>query len=106
MRIPKGIQVGNEWLEHAGRDTNFATERLVHGPLTALMLLDTTAFHYPEVKPKAFEYRALNPLVVNKGITIHGAWDRASAGDSSRKALLVWAVDDENVVGMSGRITV
>ncbi|KIP09564.1 hypothetical protein PHLGIDRAFT_28924 [Phlebiopsis gigantea 11061_1 CR5-6] len=79
------------------------SERLVHGPLTALMLLDATIFHNPEVKPKTFEYRALNPLVVNKGITIHGAWDRASADG---KALLVWAVDDEDVVGMSGRISV
>ena len=82
------------------------TERLVHGPLTALMLLDTTVFHYPELKLKTFEYRALNPLVVNKTVTIHGAWEKTAAGDSTDKALLVWAVDDQDVVGMSGRITV
>lgn len=78
------------------------SERLVHGPLTALLLLDTAVFYNPDISLKSFEYRALNPLVVNKEVTIHGAWDN-SAGE---KALLVWAVDEDDVVGMSGRITV
>ena len=81
-------------------------ERLVHGPLTALMLLDTAVHHHPELKLKTFEYRALNPLVVNKAITVHGAWEKTVTADSSEKALLVWAIDDQDVVGMSGRITV
>lgn len=77
-------------------------ERLVHGPLTALLLLDTTIFHIPDIKLKSFEYRAINPMVINKEVTIHGAWDTSG----EEKALLVWAVDEDDVVGMSGRITV
>lgn len=80
-------------------------ERLVHGPLTALMLLDATIYHHPELKLKTFEYRALNPLVVNRAVTIHGAWEKDSE-PLNDKALLVWAIDDQDVVGMSGRIVV
>ena len=79
-------------------------ERLVHGPLTSLMLLETAVFTHPDLKLKSFEYRALNPLVVNQPVTIHGAWEKASE-DKSEKALLVWAVGENDVVGMSGRIT-
>lgn len=77
-------------------------ERLVHGPLTALLLLDTTVFHYPDLHLKSFEYRALNPMVVNKEVTIHGAWETST----QEKALTVWAIDEDNVVGMRGRIVV
>ncbi|GJE86915.1 hypothetical protein PsYK624_029980 [Phanerochaete sordida] len=77
-------------------------ERLVHGPLTALMLLDTAVFHDPDIKIKSFEYRALNPLVVNKEVTIYGARDIGT----EEKAIRVWAVDEDNIVGMSGRIVV
>lgn len=75
------------------------SERLVHGPLTALMLLDTTAYFHPLLQFKSFEYRALNPLVVNRTVTIRGAWE-------NDKTVLVWAVDPDDVVVMSGRITV
>jgi hydroxyacyl-ACP dehydratase HTD2-like protein with hotdog domain len=68
------------------------------------MLLETALFHHPGAKLKTFEYRALNPLVVNQPITIHGAWEKAS-DSSAKKALLVWAVAEGDVVGMSGRIT-
>ena len=63
------------------------------------MLLDTTAYFHPLLQFKSFEYRALNPLVVNRTVTIRGAWE-------NDKTVLVWAVDPDDVVVMSGRITV
>ncbi|GLB34915.1 putative 3-hydroxyacyl-[acyl-carrier-protein] dehydratase activity [Lyophyllum shimeji] len=50
-------------------------ERLVHGPLTALMLLETAVFHNPGLQLKSFEYRARNPIIVNRASTIHGVWN-------------------------------
>ncbi|KAI0273767.1 hypothetical protein BC834DRAFT_228405 [Gloeopeniophorella convolvens] len=70
-------------------------ERLVHGPLTALMLLETLAYHHPEAQMKSFEYRALNPVVVNRRLTFHGAWNGSSE-------IALWVVDEAGVVGMKG----
>ncbi|OBZ75496.1 Mesaconyl-C(4)-CoA hydratase [Grifola frondosa] len=69
-------------------------ERLVHAPLTALMMLETAMFHIPEAAPKAFEYRAMNPIVVNSLIRLCGARE----GQSSVR---VWAEDENKVVGMT-----
>ncbi|EFI28367.1 hypothetical protein CC1G_13901 [Coprinopsis cinerea okayama7 len=73
-------------------------ERLVHGPLTATMLLETVNFHNPLVHLKEFEYRATNPMYVNRVLTINGTW----IGPSKAK---VWCVDDEGAVGMVGLVT-
>ncbi|KAH6918535.1 hypothetical protein BKA70DRAFT_1247462 [Coprinopsis sp. MPI-PUGE-AT-0042] len=74
-------------------------ERLVHGPLTAMMLLEAVNFHNPLVHIKEFEYRATNPLYVNRLLTINGTWiDQARAK--------VWCVDDEGAVGMTGLVTI
>lgn len=62
------------------------------------MLLDTAAYFHPRLQFKSFEYRALNPLVVNRTVSIRGAWEGYTA-------VLVWAVDPDDVVVMSGRIT-
>ncbi|KAK7031561.1 mesaconyl-c(4)-CoA hydratase [Favolaschia claudopus] len=72
-------------------------ERLVHGPLTALMLLETTMLHKPNAKLAQFDYRARNPVIVNQRMTINGVWN----GD--HRAFL-WAVNDEGVVGMTGEV--
>ncbi|KAF6765240.1 hypothetical protein DFP72DRAFT_799475 [Ephemerocybe angulata] len=73
-------------------------ERLVHGPLTAMMLLEAMTFNYPLAHLKEFEYRATNPMYVNRELTINGSWvDEATAK--------VWCVDDRGVVGMRGTIT-
>ncbi|KAI0322190.1 hypothetical protein OF83DRAFT_1049772 [Amylostereum chailletii] len=73
------------------------TERLVHGPLTALMLLDSFTFHNPVVQIKTFEYRAVNPILVNESSTIHGAW-------TSSREVQLWAVNPDGVVGMWGKV--
>ncbi|KAJ7905521.1 hypothetical protein B0H14DRAFT_2660601 [Mycena olivaceomarginata] len=72
-------------------------ERLVHGPLTALMLLEVTKFHKPTAQIAHFEYRARNPVIVNTPMTINGVWvDEHTA--------TVWCQDAAGVVGMTGTI--
>ncbi|KAI0780880.1 hypothetical protein BD413DRAFT_464534, partial [Trametes elegans] len=74
-------------------------ERLVHGPLTALMLLDVTALSLPGAKFKTFEYRALNPIVVNRKVKICGA-------KTDKETVLVWAEETSSkAVGMMGKVT-
>ncbi|KAI0374944.1 hypothetical protein BV20DRAFT_961178 [Pilatotrama ljubarskyi] len=74
-------------------------ERLVHGPLTALMLLDVTALQFPGSAFKSFEYRAVNPLVVNRPVKICGA-------QADKDTVIVWAEETASkVVGMTGKIT-
>lgn len=72
-------------------------ERLVHGPLTALMLLETAAFHNPGLMLKSLEYRATNPMVVNREMTINGTW----LDDSTAR---LWCMDETGIVGMVGSI--
>ncbi|KAF5357969.1 hypothetical protein D9756_001535 [Leucocoprinus leucothites] len=73
-------------------------ERLVHGPLTALMLLETAAFNKPDIRIKTFEYRATNPLVAGRQTSINGVW-------TDRDRAQLWCVDEKGVVGMTGSIT-
>jgi hydroxyacyl-ACP dehydratase HTD2-like protein with hotdog domain len=75
------------------------TERLVHGPLTALMLLETLRFHKPNAQFKCFEYRAVNPLVVGKSVTMQGAMD------TTNNSVHLWAQNSDGVVGMMGKVT-
>lgn len=73
-------------------------ERLVHGPLSALMLLETFTYHYPDAQLSLFDYRAINPLTVNNKVTIHGAWVNG-------KMIKVWLVKEvDGVVCMTGNI--
>ncbi|KAJ3787824.1 hypothetical protein GGU10DRAFT_347895 [Lentinula aff. detonsa] len=72
-------------------------ERLVHGPLTSLMLLETVKDHAPSSIIRTFEYRARNPLVVGHANTIHGKY----TGD---EMIELWCVDEDGVVGMTGTV--
>ncbi|KAH7921738.1 hypothetical protein BV22DRAFT_1095929 [Leucogyrophana mollusca] len=74
-------------------------ERLVHGPLTALMLLEALQFQRPGICFHNFEYRAQNPVIVNQPQTIYGSWTGQAMVD-------LWAVDDDGIVGMTGRVTI
>jgi len=76
-------------------------DRLVHGPLTALMLLEACRVMLPKSVLRSFEYRAVNPLVVNRFVRIYGSRVEADA-----KTIRMWAVDVETkVVGMVGKIS-
>ena len=67
--------------------------------MTALMLLDVTALHLPGAKFKTFEYRALNPIVVNRPVKICGA-------KTDKETVLVWAEETSSkAVGMMGKVT-
>ena len=73
------------------------SERLVHGPLSAQMLLETVNFHLPEIGFSTFEYRATNPLFVNRELTINGKW-------LDESNIQVWCRDMNGVVGMTGKV--
>lgn len=60
-------------------------ERLVHGPLTAQMLLESVIFHFPHIQFSHFKYRATNPLFVNRNLTINGTWTDDQTIQRSRK---------------------
>ncbi|KAI0306445.1 hypothetical protein B0F90DRAFT_1622992 [Multifurca ochricompacta] len=87
---------------HIHLDPNYARgsdgypERLVHGPLMALMLLETLTYNHPDAQLKSFEYRALNPVVVNSNLTFYGTW-------SGRQEIILWVQDEAGVVGMRGK---
>lgn len=71
-------------------------ERLVHGPLTALMFLESLIHHRPRAQLRIFTYRAHNPMFVNCAATIHGA---IVAKDKAE----LWCESD-GVVGMTGMV--
>ncbi|KAI9509616.1 hypothetical protein F5148DRAFT_978024 [Russula earlei] len=73
-------------------------ERLVHGPLMALMLLETFAFYHPKVQMKRFEYQALNPVIVDRELTFH--WSR-----SGLEEMILWVQCKSGTVGMKGKVT-
>jgi len=68
---------------------------LVHGPLTALLLLDAARRH-GTAKVSSFRYRALAPLFVDEPITLVGRPD--SEGEA------VEALDPTGSVAMRGRV--
>ncbi|KAJ3903938.1 hypothetical protein F5879DRAFT_802679 [Lentinula edodes] len=74
-------------------------ERLVHGPLTSLMLLEAVMHHAPASVIRTFEYRARNPLIVGRANTIHGKYN-------SDKSIQLWCVDEDGVVGMTGTVEI
>ena len=76
----------------------FQPERLVHGPLTALILLEALLFHHPELQLQTFSYRAHNPIVVNHTCTIYGSFTAENHVD-------VWCGVVAGVVGMIGQIS-
>lgn len=67
--------------------------------MTALMLLEVAKMHRPDSIFRSFEYRARNPLVVGRAITIRGAWGKEGT------SVQVWAQEAESgVVGMTGTV--
>ncbi|KAF9464741.1 hypothetical protein BDZ94DRAFT_1216020 [Collybia nuda] len=72
-------------------------ERLVHGPLTAMMLLEIASLNNPDRTIKSFEYRARNPVIVNQPSTINGV-------KKDGNTVFLWCVDGDGVVGMTGLV--
>lgn len=63
------------------------------------MFLEATVFHNPDVQLKSFEYRARNPMIVGRAMSIHGAW-------KDNSSVKLWCVDEDGVVGMTGTVEV
>lgn len=71
---------------------------LVHGPLTALLLLDTFAANGPSGKRVvSFDYRATAPLVVNRRIEFCGRWD------AEQTTCDLWVQGEDGTVYMTGK---
>ena len=78
---------------------------LVHGPLTALLLLDAARRHSPRPVTQ-FRYRALAPLFVDQPITLVGQSAPADAdGSGPREERIVEALAPSGRVALSGRVT-
>ena len=78
---------------------------LVHGPLTALLLLDAAQRHGPR-PVREFRYRALAPLFVDQPITVAGQAAPAGADGSGPHAeRIVEAVAPSGAVAMRGWVT-
>ncbi|KAI3478708.1 hypothetical protein L1887_59345 [Cichorium endivia] len=75
---------------------------LVHGPLTATLLLNLIAAAADKASGKVqkFEYRATSPLTVEQRIRLRGAWE----GSDRRKASL-WALNEAGTVCMTAKAT-
>ncbi|MSP82029.1 MAG: acyl-CoA dehydrogenase [Alphaproteobacteria bacterium] len=70
---------------------------VVHGPLTALLLLDLLRRHDP--RPiRRFDYRATRPLYVDRPMSLNGA-----PLDATK--ILLWAEDDGGTVAMWAEAT-
>jgi len=61
------------------------------------MLLETVNIHLPEMEFSTFEYRATNPLFVNRELTINAQW-------LDESNIQVWCHDMNGVVGMTGKV--
>ncbi|KAJ3533846.1 hypothetical protein NM688_g7226 [Phlebia brevispora] len=84
---------------HYAVDIEGYAERLVHGPLTALMLLEVAGMQKPSAGIKHFKYRAVNPLIVNMPVVIKGIWE-------DKESIRIWAESGaDGTVGMTGRVT-
>lgn len=62
------------------------------------MLLEAAAFNKPDIRIKTFDYRATNPLIVDRKTTINGVW-------TGKDVAQLWCVDEQGIVGMTGSIT-
>ena len=78
---------------------------LVHGPLTALLLLDAAQRHAP-VPVSSFRYRALAPLFVDEPVTLVGRASPAGAdGSDPQRERIVQALAPSGAVAMRGWAT-
>lgn len=97
LKMLRVIQVGFAICTAISISYRYIAERLVHGPLMALMLLETVNFHHKNLILRSFDYRARNPVFVDRPVMIHGVWLDKFSGE-------LWTLDEDGVVGMTGSI--
>ncbi|KZT26370.1 hypothetical protein NEOLEDRAFT_1147400 [Neolentinus lepideus HHB14362 ss-1] len=84
--------------QHYAQQREGYPERLVHGPLTALMMLETASLYRPDAQFLSFQYRAVSPLVVGQRVTFLVA-------DEGEKSMRLWAEGEGGVVAMTGSLS-
>ncbi|KAL5532752.1 hypothetical protein ACEPAF_4526 [Sanghuangporus sanghuang] len=80
------------------REVEGYPERLVHGPLTALMLSETLFHEGYRGNINSFVYRAFNPVLVGRRQHLRGAFSE------EKDSATLWAEDDDGIVGMTARV--
>ncbi|KAL5529613.1 hypothetical protein ACEPAG_5598 [Sanghuangporus baumii] len=80
------------------REVEGYPERLVHGPLTALMLSETLFHEGYRGNINSFVYRAYNPVLVGRRQHLRGAFGE------EKDSVTLWAEDDNGVVGMTAKV--
>ncbi|MCC8993130.1 MAG: MaoC family dehydratase N-terminal domain-containing protein [Candidatus Contendobacter sp.] len=84
-------------------DVNYATEvekypgLVVHGPLQAILLMESAKQHYPDRKPAAYTFRAMRPLFVFDQIAVCG--QTKSDGD-----LELYTANGDGHIGMQANL--
>lgn len=71
---------------------------LVHGPLTATLLLDLVRRERPDARVTHFDYRAVRPLYDTAPFTVAG--EPAADGASAK----LWALDPEGALAMTATV--
>jgi 3-methylfumaryl-CoA hydratase len=69
---------------------------VVHGPLTATLLLDLLHRELPGAAVSAFEFRALRPLLEGRSLQLQGRQDG--------KTVSLWTLDAADAVAMEARV--
>jgi len=70
---------------------------IVHGPLTATLLLDLAAREAPEARVAEVRFRAVSPLFANRAVTLEGA--------PTDGGCTVWALNDKGALAMRADVT-
>ncbi len=71
---------------------------IVHGPLTASLLLDLVAREAPERTLSGVRFRAMRPVYAGRPLTVEGAADGTGGGAA-------WAVDADGAMAMRADLT-
>ncbi|KAN0063493.1 hypothetical protein ACQY0O_003940 [Thecaphora frezii] len=91
------------------RDQEGLPDCLVHGPLTATLLMNlvasAAAAEAASARLVSFEYRATAPLVVEQTVRLRGKWHKQPREGEARQAEL-WALDQTGRVCMEAKATV
>ena len=66
---------------------------VVHGPLTATLMLDLYYQQYPDKKIKTFEYRGQSPLFIPNSFSVNGKTDGQA-----------WATNHEGSLAMTATV--
>lgn len=83
----------------SGSHSVYLTDCLVHGPLTATLLMNLAAASAGS-KLRSFEYRATAPITVEQKIRLRGKWI-----DNDRKAAQLWALNEAGTICMTAKAT-